>query len=121
ILVVDDEQTIAEMTQKSLEGLGYRVTPCIDSRQALVQFAAQPSGFDLVLTDMTMPHLTGAELAQRLLAIKPGLPIILCTGFSEIINEEKAMALGIRKLLMKPMLRDELARMLRQVLDQPEV
>ena len=119
ILVVDDEKVIAELMQKTLEGLGYRVSTCIDSRQALKQFEAQPASFDLVITDMTMPHLNGAELAQQLLAIRPGLPIILCTGFSEIINEEKAWALGIRRLLMKPVLRDELARVLRQVLDQP--
>ncbi|MFA6464230.1 MAG: MASE3 domain-containing protein [Desulfurivibrionaceae bacterium] len=120
ILVVDDEKVIAELMQKTLEILGYRVSICIDSRQALEQFAAHPSDFDLVITDMTMPHLTGAELAQQLLAIKPELPIVLCTGFSEIINEEKAWALGIRRLLMKPVLRDELARVLRQMLDQPK-
>jgi PAS domain S-box-containing protein len=120
ILVVDDEEVIAEMMQKILEGLGYQVTACIDSRQALEQFEALPAGFDLVLTDMTMPHLTGAELAQRLLARRPDLPVILCTGFSEIINEEKAKLLGIRRLLMKPVLRDELARVLRRVFDQPK-
>ena len=119
ILVVDDETVVAELMQKTLGGLGYRVSTCIDSRQALKQFEAQPATFDLVITDMTMPHLNGAELSQQLLAIRPGLPIILCTGFSEIINEEKAWALGIRRLLMKPVLRDELARVLRQVLDQP--
>ncbi|MFA6284267.1 MAG: response regulator [Desulfurivibrionaceae bacterium] len=117
---MDDEKVIAELMQKTLEILGYRVSICIDSRQALEQFAAHPSDFDLVITDMTMPHLTGAELAQQLLAIKPELPIVLCTGFSEIINEEKAWALGIRRLLMKPVLRDELARVLRQMLDQPK-
>ncbi|MDG4474667.1 hybrid sensor histidine kinase/response regulator [Thiovibrio frasassiensis] len=120
ILVVDDEKVIVEMMQKTLEMLGYRVTTCIDSRQALELFAAQPADFDLVLTDMTMPHLTGAELAQQLMAIRPELPVVLCTGFSEIINEEKARDIGIRKLLMKPVLRDELARVLRQVLAQPE-
>jgi len=102
-----------------LEALGYRVHTCIDPRQALEQFEAQPAAFDLVITDMTMPHLTGAELARQLLAVRPGLPVVLCTGFSEIINEEKAVALGIRRLLMKPVLRDELAKVLRQVLDQP--
>ncbi len=119
ILVVDDEPVIVELMRRILEALGYRVTACIDSRQALEQFEAQPTAFDLVLTDMTMPHLTGAELAQRLLARRPNLPIILCTGFSEIINEEKVKALGVRRLLMKPVLRDELAMVLRQVLDQP--
>jgi len=120
ILVVDDEKVIADLMRQILETLGYRVTTCIDSRLALEQFEANPTGFDLVITDMTMPHLTGAELAQRLLAGRPKLPVILCTGFSEIINEEKARALGIRRLLMKPVLRDELARVLRQVFDHPE-
>lgn len=120
ILVVDDETTIIELMEKSLEALGYQVTSCSDSGQALERFAAQPAGFDLVITDMTMPHLTGAELAQRLLAIRPALPVILCTGFSEIINEEKATALGIRRLLMKPVLRDELAKALREELDTKE-
>jgi PAS domain S-box-containing protein len=119
ILVVDDEPAIVEMMRLTLQSLGYRVTACSDSRQALEQFEAQPTAFDLVLSDVTMPHLTGAELAQRLLARRPNLPIILCTGFSEIINEEMAKALGICRLLMKPVLRDELARALRQVLDHP--
>ena len=119
ILVVDDEPAIVEMMRLTLKALGYRVTACSDSRQALEQFEAQPTAFDLVLSDVTMPHLTGAELAQRLLVCRPNLPIILCTGFSEIINEEMAKALGICRLLMKPVLRDELARALRQVLDHP--
>jgi CheY-like chemotaxis protein len=117
-LVVDDEPAIVEMMRLTLQSLGYLVTACSDSRQALEQFEAQPTAFDLVLSDVTMPHLTGAELAQRL-ARRPNLPIILCTGFSEIINEEMAKALGICRLLMKPVLRDELARALRQVLDHP--
>ena len=120
ILVVDDEKVITEMIRLTLQSLGYQVTACIDSRQALELFEAEPTTFDLVISDVTMPHLTGAELAQRLLTRRPELPIILCTGFSEIINEEKARALGIRRLLMKPVLRDELARVLRQVLDHPE-
>ncbi|MDH5297453.1 MAG: response regulator, partial [Desulfobulbaceae bacterium] len=97
---------------------GYRVTTCIDSRQAQELFEADPSAFDLVITDMTMPHMTGAELARRLLAAKADLPIILCTGFSDLINEEKAMALGIRRMLMKPIIRGELAKVLREVLEE---
>ncbi|MFZ5775871.1 MAG: MASE3 domain-containing protein [Thermodesulfobacteriota bacterium] len=118
VLVVDDEKVIVDLMRQILTSLGYRVTTCIDSRQALEQFEAQPTGFDMLITDMTMPHLTGAELAQQAMAIRPELPVILCTGFSEIINEEKAKALGIRRLLMKPVLRDELARVLREIFDQ---
>ena len=117
ILVIDDEKVIARLTCMILEGLGYQVTICLDSRQAVAQFAAHPADFDLVISDMTMPFLTGAELAQRMLAIRPELPIIICTGFSELINEEKAVALGIRRLLMKPVLRDELAQAVRKALD----
>ncbi|MEW6500237.1 MAG: MASE3 domain-containing protein, partial [Thermodesulfobacteriota bacterium] len=119
VLVVDDEPTITELVQQMLEGLGYRVTSANDPRAALEWFAAQPGQFDLVLTDMAMPHMNGAELARQLLARRPGLPVILCTGFSEIINEEKAKTLGICRLLMKPVLRDELARVVREALDQP--
>ena len=119
ILVVDDEKVIVELIRKILESLGYRVTACCDSLLALEQMEAHPADFDLMVSDMTMPHLNGAELAQRVLAIRPDLPIILCTGFSEIINEEKAVALGIRRLIMKPVLRDDLAKVLRQVLDRP--
>ena len=118
ILVIDDEKVIAKLTQISLELLGYQVTTCLDSLLALEQFEAHPADVDLVISDMTMPHLTGAELAQRMLAIRPELPIIVCTGFSEIINEEKALALGIRRLLMKPVLRDELAQTVRKALDK---
>lgn len=120
ILVIDDDAVIAELTRIILTSLGYQVTVYIYSPQALEQFEAHPEDFDLVISDMTMPHMTGADLARRMLAIRPDLPIILCTGFSEIINEEKAKALGIRRLLMKPVQCDELAKVLRQMLDQPK-
>ena len=73
--------------------------------------------FDLVITDMTMPHLTGDELAVKLMAVRPDIPIILCTGFSNKINQEKAASLGIRELLMKPVVRRDIATMIRKVLD----
>ena len=120
ILVVDDDEVIAELMRIILTSLGYQVTASVDSRQALAQFEAHPADFDLIVSDMTMPHLTGADLARQMLTIRPELPIIVCTGFSEILNEEKAMALGIRRLLMKPVQRDELAKVLRQILDQPK-
>jgi len=120
VLVVDDEQMIVQMTQRMLEGLGYQVTAMTSSVEALQYFQSQPGNIDLVITDMTMPHITGAQLAQKLLAVKPDLPIILCTGFSELINENKAKAIGIREYIMKPIIIQELARVVRKVLDERE-
>jgi DNA-binding NarL/FixJ family response regulator len=84
---------------------------------ALAAFEMDPSQFDLVITDMHMPNLTGAHLAEKMIAVKPALPVIVCTGFSESINREKAAAMGIRGLLMKPVGLMDLARKIREVLD----
>ena len=100
-----------------MERLGYKVTPKIDSEGALEEFAAQPDRFDLVITDMTMPKMTGDQLAKRMMDIKPQIPVILCTGFNEAISEEKALAMGIDKFIMKPVVKDELANTIRTVLD----
>jgi signal transduction histidine kinase/CheY-like chemotaxis protein len=118
ILLVDDEEQIVAMEQKMLENLGYQVTARTDSTEALEVFAKQPQDFDLVITDMTMPHMTGDQLAQKLLDIKPSLPVILCTGFNEVITEDKALSLGIQKFVMKPVVKNELATTIRTVLDQ---
>jgi PAS domain S-box-containing protein len=118
VLVVDDEQVIMQMMQRMLKDLGYRVTAMTSGMEALQYFRAQPDKVDLVITDMTMPHITGAQLAQKLLAVKPDLPIILCTGFSELINEKKAKAIGIREYIMKPIVIHELAGVVRKVLDE---
>ena len=116
ILVVDDEADIAELHASVLERIGYQVTFMTDSRLALEAIQKDPHQFDLVLTDMSMPNLTGKELSQRLLAIRPGLPIVICTGFSELIDEEKATELGIGGFLMKPVLMTELATCVRKAL-----
>jgi signal transduction histidine kinase/CheY-like chemotaxis protein len=92
ILLVDDEEQIVAMERQMLENLGYRVTARTDSQEALKVFAEHPHNFDLVITDMTMPYLTGDQLAQKMLDIEPNIPVILCTGFNEIITEEKALA-----------------------------
>jgi len=120
ILLVDDEKPIIDIEQKILERLGYKVTPKTDSQEALEEFTALPEKFDLVITDMTMPKMTGDQLARKLMHIKPGIPVILCTGFSETINEEKALAMGIDKFVMKPIVKDELAHTIRTVLDTPK-
>ena len=117
ILLVDDEEQIIDIEQQILERLGYKVTPKTDSEEALEEFAAQPDRFDLVITDMTMPKMTGDQLARRMMAIKPQIPVILCTGFNETISEEKALAMGIDKFVMKPIVKDELASTIRTVLD----
>ncbi len=118
ILLVDDEEQIVAMEQQMLENLGYRVTARTDSAEALKVFAEHPQNFDLVITDMTMPHMTGDQLAQKMLDIEPNIPVILCTGFNQGITEEKALAMGIQKFVMKPVVKKELASTIRTVLDQ---
>jgi signal transduction histidine kinase/ActR/RegA family two-component response regulator len=120
ILLVDDESQIIDMEQQMLEHLGYKVTSSTDSQRALELFTRNPEDFDLVITDMTMPHMTGDRLARRLLDIKPEIPVILCTGFNEAITEEKALSMGIQKFVMKPVVKNELASTIRAVLDAPQ-
>ena len=118
ILFVDDEEQIVNMVRQILEDLGYHVTPRTSSVEALEAFRAKPDEFDLVITDMTMPNMTGAELAPKLLEIRSDIPIILCTGFSELMDEKKANAIGIREYVMKPIVRDKIAGTIRKVLDE---
>ncbi len=117
VLVIDDEEMIIDITTLHLESLGYRVTSRANSVEALDLFATDPAAFDLVITDLTMPNLTGDQLARELIAIRPDLPIIVCSGFSERIGQDMARALGIKALLMKPVAFEELAHKVRAVLD----
>jgi len=117
ILFVDDEEVVVDASKRILKGLGYSVTTAMGSNDALDMFKNNPNGFDMVITDMTMPNMTGAELAEELLKIRPEIPIILCTGYSYLITPEKARALGIKKFLMKPFSRKEMAEAIRTVLD----
>jgi CheY-like chemotaxis protein len=117
ILLVDDEKPIARSVQKMLEHLGYSVTAQNGSVEALEVFRIHPEKFDLVITDQTMPDMTGAQLAQKLLDIRPDIPIILCTGFSEVITEERAKGIGIREYVMKPVVMSEISKTIRKVLD----
>jgi signal transduction histidine kinase/ActR/RegA family two-component response regulator len=117
ILLVDDEEQIISMERQMLENLGYQVTARTDSIEALKEFSKQPQNYDLVITDMTMPRMSGDELAQKLLDVKPGIPVILCTGFNEDITEEKALEMGIQKFIMKPVIKNDLATTIRSVLD----
>jgi signal transduction histidine kinase/CheY-like chemotaxis protein len=120
ILLIDDEEQIIDLERRILENLGYKVTPKTDSEEALEEFSARPDRFDLVITDMTMPKITGDRLARKLMEINPQIPVILCTGFNEAISEEKALAMGIDKFVMKPIVKDELAYTIRTVLDNPK-
>jgi len=108
------------LQKQILERLGYHVTECTSSVEALNSFKADPSAFDLVVSDMTMPHMTGDQLAAELMAVRPDIPVIICTGFSERLNKDKAAALGIKGFLMKPVIKSEMARMVRTVLDAAE-
>ena len=118
ILVVDDEPPLAKMTARSLERLGYTVVTRTSSTEALELFRSRPNDFDLVLTDMTMPHLSGDKLAIALMEIRKDIPIILCTGYSATISEETALQLGIRAYTYKPLAHEELAKTIRKVLDE---
>ena len=116
ILYVEDEEPLARLGREALEGLGYGVMVRTSSVEALEAFRADPSRFDAVITDQTMPNLTGEALARKLLEIRPDIPIILCTGFSHTMTQEKAKALGIRSFLLKPLLIKDLGRVLRETL-----
>ncbi len=117
ILLIDDETPILNVGKKMLKRLGYQVTVSQSSPDALALFEQDPDAFDLVITDQTMPWLTGKELAQKLIALRPKLPVILCTGYSQVISEEEARALGIRGYLMKPIIMRSLAETIRKALD----
>jgi PAS domain S-box-containing protein len=117
ILVVDDEEVLVDIETKMLTGLGYRVLGMTKSPEALELFRTRPDRFDLVITDMTMPKMTGFELVRELLLIRPDVPVILCTGFSELVTREQAMSLGFRDYIMKPIVLSQLAAAVRRVLD----
>jgi PAS domain S-box-containing protein len=118
LLFVDDEEVLIEIGKEMLRTLGYDVVGRTSSIEALQAFRAHPARYDLVITDMTMPNMTGVELAGEILRIRPDIPIILCTGFSELLNDETAARLGIRKILMKPLFIGDLARTIRDILDK---
>ncbi|MFO7714187.1 ATP-binding protein [Desulfosarcina sp.] len=119
ILFVDDENLLVEFGVEMLKDLGYDTVGTTSAPQALEMFKARPDGFDLVITDMTMPGMTGDQLAAQILIHRPDIPIIICTGFSKRMSPELAASLGIRALVMKPATVQELSHTIRGVLDQP--
>jgi PAS domain S-box-containing protein len=121
ILFVDDEISIAKMGGQLIERLGYKVTLRTSSIEALELFRSKPDAFDLVITDMTMPNMTGDELAMELIAFRSDIPVILCTGYSNKITEEKAANIGIKAFAYKPVVKADLAKTIRKVLDAAKV
>jgi signal transduction histidine kinase len=117
ILLIDDEEGILVMLKKVLTRLGYQVTSYVSPIDALETFRSNPAGFDLVITDMAMPVFSGDKLSVALTQIRPDIPVLLCTGFSESISSEKAASLGIKGFLMKPIVIKDLSEKIREVLN----
>lgn len=118
ILLIDDEEALVELCKAMLEQLGYEVTVRTNSLEALAIFLDQSNRFDAVITDQTMPGMTGINLAKRMLEIRPDIPIILCTGYSTLVSEEQAKAVGIREFASKPLTKTKIATLLKKVLDR---
>lgn len=118
ILFVDDEEMLVSCVETFLSGLGYRVFVTVKSIEALEVFRKEPEKFDLIITDQTMPHMKGSELVREIFSLRPDIPVILCSGYTEDINYEKAIALGCREFLVKPLRMKELSRVIRKVLDR---
>lgn len=120
ILFVDDETTFMEMAVEMLKKLGYEVTAFSESMAALKAFKARPMEFDLVLTDIEMPQMSGVELVNELHTIRNDIPVVLCTGFSDRITEKKAQELKIKGFLMKPFIMSDLSKTIRKALGKPD-
>ncbi|HKJ64792.1 MAG TPA: response regulator, partial [Desulfopila sp.] len=113
---IDDDESVAMVNGRILESLGYSVTVFLSSREACACFSESSDRFDLVITDMAMPEMTGDVLSKKILKIRGDIPIILCTGYSESMDENRARQLGIAEVMMKPITRFDLALTVRKVL-----
>ncbi len=118
ILFVDDDKAIVDAAKRMLERLGYEVSTALNGTQALEFFQSESHPFDVIITDMTMPDLTGVALAKKIFKIAPDTSIILCTGFSTAINPQKAINLGFKAFLLKPVTKNKIAETIRKVIDQ---
>jgi CheY-like chemotaxis protein len=118
ILFVDDEDFLVDLVKRMLKKLGYQVVVKQSPMEALELFKDQPGGFDLVISDMTMPGMTGVELAEAVIAIRSDIPFILCTGYNEHVSEEKIKQFGIKEFLMKPLEIRVLAETIRRALEK---
>lgn len=117
ILLIDDEEIILSSLQRVLKMSGYRVVAVKDSEEALRFFEREPYEYDLIITDLTMPKMTGIELTRKALETRPDIPVVLCTGFNDAINEQEAKSLGIHELLLKPTDSRELKKIVRRALE----
>ncbi|MBU1139651.1 MAG: response regulator [Proteobacteria bacterium] len=118
ILFIDDEEDLRLLAERMLTYLGYSVICCSSAQEALKKMRGDTAGFDLVITDQSMPQMPGTELAKELLSISPGLPILLCTGYSSMVDNDKALTMGIRGFLLKPLSISKMAREIRTILDK---
>jgi CheY-like chemotaxis protein len=114
ILLVDDEEVLVDLGERMLSQLGYQVSTRTSSREALDLFSTHPEAFDLLITDYTMPQMTGIDLAREVLKIRPDIPIVLCTGYSDRVTEQKAKQTGIREFILKPLKWQNLAQVVRK-------
>lgn len=117
LLVIDDEELVLLSLQRVLKSSGYQVAACRDSREAFELFAMKPAEFDLVITDLTMPGMTGLDLSRKIQNVRPDIPIILCTGFNDVISQEEAKSFGIKELLLKPVGAGELKKVIHRALE----
>lgn len=117
VMLVDDDNDVLFSSRRLLELHGYNVSCYKNGLEALHAFESDPMGFDIVITDMTMPKMTGYELSKKILVSRKGLPIFLCTGFNESISKKDAMELGIFKFIQKPVNMKDLIQIFREKLD----
>ena len=118
LVVVDDEAAILALEKQMLDRLGYKVASYISSQEALEAFKINPDQFELIITDMAMPKMSGDKLTRELTRIRPDIPVLLCSGFSETMSEEKIADLGIKNFLLKPIVMKTLAHKIREALDK---
>jgi two-component system cell cycle sensor histidine kinase/response regulator CckA len=121
ILLVDDEEMMVDVLRQVLERLGYAVVGKTSSIDALEAFQAEPDKFDLVITDQVMPNMTGTELAKNLISVRPDIPVILCSGYPERVIPEELKSIGIKDFVMKPISRQEIAEVIRRVLNPDKI
>ena len=115
VLYVDDEELLVELVTRTLERLGYRVSGFVDAELALAAFRARPQHFDVVVTDLSMPRMSGFDLAEALQAIRPDVPIVMTTGYVKREDQERAVRMGLRDLILKPDTIEQLGQVLDQV------
>jgi signal transduction histidine kinase/ActR/RegA family two-component response regulator len=117
VLFVDDEEALVALYEETLARIGYEVTACGDAKEALARFREHPAHFDVVVSDLKMPGMTGDELARKVLQVRPDLPILLTTGYSDSLTPERASELGVREVLVKPVLSPDLARAIQRCME----